>query len=247
MKIIFLLASIISSMHLNSAPRLPKNSVSVAFNNQEFGKTHFIVGFPHQENGAQQKCAPSKQGLAQMLQCDDGSFKQAFFSPDDNLQEILIGLIDHEKSSIRIAIFSFTNGAIAQALVNAHRRGVQVEIVTDISSMYDRFGKIRWLKEQGIKVYVYNPFNKAILNNIMHHKFVLFANNIEGKALLWTGSANWTRSAKENNQENVIVLDESHLIARYAHQFNLLKDRTSQKEAYNNGQNQKRFTTTIPS
>lgn len=246
MKIILLLASI-ASTHVHSAPKLPKNSTTIAFNSQEFGKTHFILGFPHQTQAQQQSCSIAKEGLAQMLQCDDGSFKQAFFSPDDNLQTILIGLIDHEKSSIKIAIFSFTNGAIAQALVNAHKRGVQVEIVTDISSMYDRFGKIRWLKEQGIKVYVYNPFNRTILNDIMHHKFVLFDNNIEDKALLWTGSANWTKSAKENNQENILVLDEPYLIARYARQFNLLKDRTSNKEASNVSHHKKRFTTTIPS
>jgi len=245
MKVILFLVSIFFSiLPLHSAS--PKNRL-VAFNSKEFGKTHFIVGFPHEAQQQKPCSAASKQGLAQILQCDDGSFKQAFFSPDNDLQKLLIELINNEEEGIEAAIFSFTSSAIAQALVNAHKRGIRVEIVTDISSMYDRFGKIRWLKEQGIRVYVYNPFNKAILNNIMHNKFVIFKNNVEGKSLLWTGSANWTRSAQENNQENILVLDEPHLIARYARQFDLLKDRTNHKEAHAISHNKKRFITTIPS
>jgi phosphatidylserine/phosphatidylglycerophosphate/cardiolipin synthase-like enzyme len=60
----------------------------------------------------------------------------------------------------------------------------------------------------------------------MHHKFVIFGNNIGGKSLLWTGSYNFTKSATMNNQENVLVLDEIHLIEKYGRQFELIKQRT---------------------
>ena len=45
---------------------------------------------------------------------------------------MLVQLIEHEKN-ILIAVFSFTDSVIANALVDAKKRGVQVEVVTDIS------------------------------------------------------------------------------------------------------------------
>ena len=54
----------------------------------------------------------------------------------------------------------------------------------------------------------------------MHHKFAVFDN-----LTLVTGSYNWTRSAAEYNQENVIVTDEPRLVAAYVRSFDGLWDR----------------------
>lgn len=198
------------------------------FNAPNLGKTHFILGLPTPPPLKLRKInlPANSSDLGQRLACHDGCYKQAFFSPDDNVQEILVQLIDQEKKSIKIAIFSFTDGKIAQALIDAHRRGVMVEVIVDITGMRDKFSKIDWLKENGIKVTVYDPRNNSIYNDIMHHKFVIFGNNIGGKSLLWTGSYNFTKSATLKNQENVLVLDEVHLIQKYAQQFELIKHRT---------------------
>lgn len=201
------------------------------FNAPNLGKTHFILGLPTVTPVPLKKInlPANSSGLSEKLVCHDGCYKQAFFSPDDNVQEILVQLIDQEKKSIKIAIFSFTDGKIAQALIDARRRGVQVEVIVDITGMRDKFSKIDWLKESGIKVTVYDPRNNSIYNDIMHHKFVIFGNNIGGKSLLWTGSYNFTKSATLKNQENVLVLDEIHLIEKYGRQFELIKDRTGKK------------------
>ena len=198
---------------------------SALFNAPDLGKTHFIVGMPV----PQQKVAPIPDGhsndLSVLLRCDDGSLKQVFFSPDDDLQSLLIKLIDAEQHSIRLAIFSFTDGQIAQALLQAKARGIDIEIITDISSLRDKFNKIDLLRKNGVTVHVYNPANLTIYNNIMHNKFVIFGKNVNGKSLVWTGSFNFTKSAKIYNQENVVILDSIHLIARYNKQFSVLKER----------------------
>ncbi len=202
------------------------------FNAPDLGKTHFIVGLPADQTSKQKEVTVCQaSGLASLLQCADGGYKQAFFSPDDDLEDILIQLISAEQLSIKAAIFCFTNGDIAQALIDAHRRGVEIEIITDISCLKDKFNKIEMLKKSGIKIYVYNPKNTSILNNIMHNKFVLFGKNVGNKSLLWTGSFNFTKSAKINNQENIIILDEMHLIDRYGKQFAILKQRLKGKDS----------------
>ena len=225
----------------------PKDGSSPLFNDPELGKTHFIVGLPPEQMIVKEKEVCQETELPGLLRCKDGSFKQALFSPDDNLQKMLVQLIDYEKEYILIAVFSFTDSVIANALINAKKRGVQVEIVTDISCVRDRFNKIDFLKENGIKVYIYNPRNMTVLNNIMHHKFVIFGKNIDGKPLLWTGSFNFTKSAQMNNQENVLIVDERHLIERYQKQFAILKERVARKVPQKLAHQKKRFITTIPS
>lgn len=224
----------------------PKDGSSLLFNDPDLGKTHFIVGLPPEQMLTKEKECKQTE-VPGLLRCKDGSFKHALFSPDDDLQKMLVQLIDQEKEYILIAVFSFTNSVIADALVSAKKRGVRVEIVTDISCVRDKFNKIDFLKSNGIKVYVYNPYNVTVLNNIMHNKFVLFGKNIDGKPLLWTGSFNFTKSAQMNNQENVLILDEINLIDRYQKQFAILKERVARKVPQKLAHQKKRFITTIPS
>lgn len=212
------------------------------FNAPDLGKTHFIVGMPPQKEIERVATVCKTDELTGLLQCKDGGLKQAFFSPDDDLETILIALINAEQRAIRAAVFSFTNGAIAQALVNAYKRGVQIEIITDISCLRDKFNKIDMLKKAGIKIFVYNPrISRSLLNNIMHNKFVLFEKNAGNKSLVWTGSFNWTKSAQVNNQENIIILDEIHIIEKYNKQFALLKQRLKGKQSTSIAQSRNRL------
>ena len=223
--LILLCATIVFTIHSSEAP---------LFNTPDLGKTHFILGLPTPAQEDSKKAEPivcNANDLASLLACVDGSYKQAFFSPDDDLESLLIKLINAEERSIRVAVFSFTNGDIAQALILAHKRGISVEIITDISCLRDKFNKIDTLKKAGIKIWIYNPRNTGMLNNIMHNKFVLFEKNVGGKSLLWTGSFNFTKSAKINNQENIIIVDEMRLIERYSKQYSLLKQRLKGKDA----------------
>lgn len=198
------------------------------FNNPELGKTHFIIGFP--EAKSERPVAPMPQGnLHERLIDQDGKCIHAFFSPDDDLASLMIELIYAEQKSIALALFSFTDGTIAQALMNAYDRGIKITLVVDGSAVRDKFSKINLLKKHGITVFVYEPHEITILNNIMHNKFVLFEKNVGGKSLLWTGSYNFTKSASKNNQENILLLDTMKLIERYRQQFLTLKQRSLEK------------------
>jgi phosphatidylserine/phosphatidylglycerophosphate/cardiolipin synthase-like enzyme len=51
----------------------------------------------------------------------------------------------------------------------------------------------------------------------MHNKFAIIDNR-----LLLTGSYNWTASANNRNDENLMVIDDPEVIARYQNQFEKL-------------------------
>src|ERR1017187_4828029 len=55
------------------------------------------------------------------------------FSPNGGCTNLVIKVIHSAKTSIRVLAYSFTSAPIAQALVEAHKRGVDVQMVIDKS------------------------------------------------------------------------------------------------------------------
>ena len=154
---------------------------------------------------------------------------QVFFAPSDKPGNELIKMIDQAKKKIHAAVYMFTDNKIATALVNAHKRKVDVQIIVDRTTVESMYGKAHVLEESGITVLVYHPLSsKPTSENIyqkypalMHHKFAI----IDDK--LWTGSFNWTRSANYRNEENALILADKHLHAAFSERFELLKEKCS--------------------
>lgn len=202
----------------------------------QFGKTHFIVGQTAQQRAdyeEQRKNSVANRGRAH----GDGLnvhregpkdiYSSVFFSPDDDTRTCLLDFINQEKRCIHIAVFIFTDKHIANALVNAYNRGVAVEVVTDPTCVKDRHNKIGLLCDAGIPVFVYNAQHTTEgYSSIMHHKFIVFCNTKDNHPLLWTGSLNLTKSACDNNQENVVISNDITMIEKFEKQFELLKSRS---------------------
>jgi len=196
---------------------LPKN----------FGKTHFIVGAQTaqvQKEFNQQPDVLDSSNYNPEL--STSTIAHAYFSPDDGIEQLLIDLIKQEQKSIQIAVFLITNGAIAEELANAKKRGVTVELVTDQTCLHDKFNKINVLHGENIPIYIYQPSEKpTIFSNCMHHKFIIFGQNNGNQPLLWLGSSNLTKSATRYNQEGCVLLDLPHLITKFSDHFDQLKKR----------------------
>lgn len=150
---------------------------------------------------------------------------EAYFSPDEHLSDKLIQLINDTKHKIHAAIYMLTDKQIAQALIDANKRGVNVEIIVDRATMDFEYGKGKFLKDNGIEISVYTlPSNNGKSNNfspIMHNKFAIFDDKI------WTGSFNWTQKANRKNQENVIITTNKKVYAKFEKQFEILKNRST--------------------
>ncbi len=181
-----------------------------------FGVVAYVI---HQSQDTQAKILAGLVGK-------DGRVAKAFFSPDDSIKQLLIGLIEEEKKHIAIAIYTFTEKDIAQALVDAHKRGVVIEVVADRGYGSDRYSKIPLLANNHIPVWVYQSDVDERKASLLHDKFCIFDDTIQHKALIWTGSYNFTQRATLRNQENVVVLDDPAIIARFKEQFEKLKGRS---------------------
>jgi len=147
---------------------------------------------------------------------------EVYFSLYDNPESIIIENIDNAKESINIAMYAFTDREIAQAIIRAKDSGVDIKIYLDRSQVNAKYSKTRYFLNNGIK-------NIRISSNnyIMHNKFAVIDNKI-----VITGSYNWTASAGERNDENLLVIDDKNIINKYQNQFNNLWNNKYSTEKY---------------
>lgn len=136
---------------------------------------------------------------------------EAWFSPGEGCVQRIRSLLNQSKTSIDICIFTITDDRIAASILEAFRRGVAVRIITDNDKSYDPGSDASRLAEAGI------PLRIDQTQYHMHHKFAIF----DGSILL-NGSYNWTRSAADQNEENIIVTSSRKLILEFSKVFESL-------------------------
>jgi phosphatidylserine/phosphatidylglycerophosphate/cardiolipin synthase-like enzyme len=136
---------------------------------------------------------------------------ETFFSPRDDCARQLAAIIGRARHLLDICVFTITDDRIAEAIRAAHRRGVQVRIISDDEKTADLGSDIARLRSEGIAV----RLDRSPAH--MHHKFALF-----DKELLLTGSYNWTRGAASLNWENLILINHAKLVTAFQHEFDRL-------------------------
>ena len=132
----------------------------------------------------------------------------SYFSPGDDCRKQIIEYLARSGKKVDICVFTITDDRISRAIIDAHRRGVDVRIITDNEKALDRGSDVDRLARGGIPVRV----DRTMYH--MHHKFALF----DGSLLL-TGSYNWTRTAAESNEENFIVSSDPRFVVRFSQLF----------------------------
>lgn len=138
----------------------------------------------------------------------DGTTVENYFSTHDQIDRRVIELIGKAKRSIVFMAFSFTHGGIAQAMIDAAKRGVQVAGVVETrqNSEHSEFAKLR--RTQGVEVLLDgNSFN-------MHHKVIVLDDQV-----VITGSYNFSASATKGNDENIVFVYNRAVAARYNDEF----------------------------
>ncbi len=133
---------------------------------------------------------------------------EAHFSPHDNVFQRIVRALDAALKTADLCVFTITDDRITKAIIAAHQRGVAIRIVSDNDKANDLGSDIERLARSGIAVRV----DRSPVH--MHHKFAIF----DG-ALLLTGSYNWTRSANEENAENILLTDDEALVKAFAGEF----------------------------
>ncbi|MFY9328568.1 MAG: phospholipase D family protein [Georgfuchsia sp.] len=123
----------------------------------------------------------------------DASYDVGFSPYGDSLNVVLKG-IHSARTSILVAAYSFTSKPIATALLDAHNRGVKVQVVADRKSN-KKYSAAAYLANHGIPLRLNGNYA------IHHHKFMIIDSET-----VQTGSFNYSAAAVNKNAENVLLL-----------------------------------------
>jgi phosphatidylserine/phosphatidylglycerophosphate/cardiolipin synthase-like enzyme len=131
------------------------------------------------------------------------------FSPREGAENLVVKVIRSSRHDIRMLAYALTSVPVVGALIEAKKRGVDVEVVVDYKENIraDRSGKahaaLSALVNAGIPVRTIDAY-------AIHHDKSL---TVDG-ATVQTGSFNYTQAASKSNSENVIVLWNNPQLAR---------------------------------
>lgn len=141
---------------------------------------------------------------------------QVFFTPGDDAAGNIIKAINGARQQVLVQAFSFTHPGIAQALIAAHRRGVDVRLIADQEQTRRiRRNQIATIAAAGVPVWLDAEHNGA------HNKVMIIdadSANIADVGVI-TGSYNFTNAAQYRNAENVLLIRANRALTK-AYQSN---------------------------
>jgi phosphatidylserine/phosphatidylglycerophosphate/cardiolipin synthase-like enzyme len=114
--------------------------------------------------------------------------------------------IDSARLSVDVAIYSLSLNSIRDALIRAHKRGVQVRMVMESENL-DRSDPQK-LKDAGI------PILGDRREGLMHDKFVVIDNSE-----VWLGSMNFTDSGAYTDNNNLMRIRSAKMAENYTKEF----------------------------
>lgn len=135
---------------------------------------------------------------------------RVYFSPGGKATAAIVQTLGQAQHSVYVQAYSFTSAPIAKALTQAHRRGVQVQVILDKSNQMDKYSAADFLVHAGISTFI------DAAHTIAHNKVMLI-----DERLVITGSFNFTRAAERDNAENLLVVDDPQLAAEYLENWRL--------------------------
>jgi len=127
------------------------------------------------------------------------------FTPNKQCQMQIISEINKAKASILVQAYSFTDRDIAQALVTAAQRGVQVQVLLDKSNRNDKRSAKDIITQNNL------PLRFDAPQGIAHNKIMI----IDAASII-SGSYNFSAAAYTRNTENLLVLNSPDLAKEYS-------------------------------
>ena len=130
---------------------------------------------------------------------------EAYFSPHGGICDRIVELIGSARESVKVLAYTFTERAIADAFI---AKASLVTLIQDAGGARGLGSLIADVSSAGAKCYVDHK------HAIAHNKVIV----IDGSILV-TGSYNFTTAAEHSNAENIIVIKDRRIAAKYEEDF----------------------------
>jgi phosphatidylserine/phosphatidylglycerophosphate/cardiolipin synthase-like enzyme len=149
----------------------------------------------------------------------DGTEVKTYFSPDDGVLNALVPLLSSAEKSIYFLSYSFTSNELGDVVRQKAVNGLDVKGVMDAEQVVSNQGtEYDLFKQAGMSVRLDGN------EGLMHHKVFV----IDGKIVAF-GSYNFSKSAEENNDENLIIVYSEPIAQQFIEEFYRVWNQGSQE------------------
>ena len=128
---------------------------------------------------------------------------EVVFSPNQGATDAIIKAISEARKLVLVSAYSFTSQTIAQALLDAKKRNVDVKIILDKSQVSQRYSSSKFFENLNFDLKI------DVKHAIYHNKVMI----IDDKTII-TGSFNFTKAAESKNAENVLIIRDNPKLAQ---------------------------------
>lgn len=146
----------------------------------------------------------------------DGVDVGIYFSPDDMAALQIVDALEEATESIVFMAYSLTLDPIADTMLSRAAEGVMVAGVIEADQASNTGSDVERLIEGGVDLRLDGNPDK------MHHKVII----IDGEIVI-TGSYNFSSSAEERNDENLLIIRSEALAAMYLAEYDRIRDQAA--------------------
>lgn len=127
-----------------------------------------------------------------------------YFSPNGGAEDAIVKSIHEAKTEVLVQAFLFSNKSITEALITAHKRGVDVKVIVDKEMERHHYNTVPDILKAHIPTYIDNKHRTA------HNKVMVI-----DMSTVITGSFNFIKSAETSNAENLLVIRSAAMAKTY--------------------------------
>jgi phosphatidylserine/phosphatidylglycerophosphate/cardiolipin synthase-like enzyme len=142
----------------------------------------------------------------------DGVLVENYFASEKEVAPIITQAIEGAQNEILFMAFSYTNEAIGEAMLARAEAGINVQGVYETTGSETDFSYYLPMLEAGLaNMQVRQDGN----NRLMHHKVIII-----DRATTIFGSFNFSDSANDSNDENVVIVHDPTFTGFFVEEFN---------------------------
>ena len=143
---------------------------------------------------------------------------RVYFSPKGGCTEEIVKELHKAQKTVLMQAYSFTSKDIAEALVAAKKRGVDVQAILDKSVRKQGYTEADFLAHANVKTLI------DAKHAIAHNKVMV----IDDQTVI-TGSFNFTKAAETSNAENLLIIRDKTIADKYTKNW---KEHEKHSESY---------------
>lgn len=154
-----------------------------------------------------------------VIKMADGTQIENYFSPHDRPAAKVIEAIRLAKRSVHFLAFSFTHDGIGQEMLARASAGVEVSGVFERTQAAGSYSEYARLRQAGLSVFL-----DANSRN-MHHKLIVI-----DREIVICGSFNFSENADRSNDENLLIIYNRAIAAKFEDEFQRVHDAARQND-----------------